>query len=296
MPYTPVRVQGRTGFFLVGLSSDGSVIRPSNFLDGQGPAPLQEHGQVQAMRFASFDFFGPWDPLQLSGQDSFITKPLPQAGIIGTNLLKSHVFTLDYAGGLLHRAEPAAFCTDASLRRAGFRPLSSRDYYGRDPSALRCPAAPRRHGCPNIPTIPVRVGSSSAVAKIDTGYDDRRQPGVTINRAWLRQLQAAGVTLRRDPDADLSLTTCTGVSEPVLAYRLQAGTSFELVGENGQGLRRHTDVPLYLKDTPAAARSCGGIGTWDRPVAQLGASSINNGTLVVDPVGQRWFRPGPGVP
>jgi len=28
MPYTPVRVQGRTGFFVVDLGADGSAIRP----------------------------------------------------------------------------------------------------------------------------------------------------------------------------------------------------------------------------------------------------------------------------
>jgi hypothetical protein len=34
------------------------------------------------------------------------------------------------------------------------------------------------------------------------------------------------------------------------------------------------------------------IGTWDQPAALLGASSVTDGTLVVDPRGQRvWFRP-----
>jgi len=84
------------------------------------------------------------------------------------------------------------------------------------------------------------------------------------------------------------------VSEPVRAYRLGAGTALELMGEDDRPVRRLQEITLFLKDTPAAARPCGGIGTWDRPAAQLGASSVNDGTLVVDPVGQRlWFRPGP---
>ncbi len=292
MPYTPLRVQGRTGFFVVDLGSDGSTITPENFLGGIGPRPLPNQGNGQEAQFADVNFFGPWQPMPLSIQNSNIKAPLAQAGLIGTNLLKAHVFTLDYASGLIHRADPATFCSDLALYRAGFRPLSSRDYYGRDPTTLRCPAAPRRP-CPNIPTIPVRVGNASAVAQVDTGYDDRMRPGVNINRAWLRQLLAAGVPLFRDPAADISLTTCASVNEPVLAYRLPVGTPFELVGEDGQAVRKFHGIPLYLKDTPAAARSCGGIGTWDRPAAQLGASSINDGTLVVDPLSQRlWFKLG----
>ncbi len=34
MPYTPVRVQGRTGFFVVDLGADGSAISPGTFLGG----------------------------------------------------------------------------------------------------------------------------------------------------------------------------------------------------------------------------------------------------------------------
>jgi hypothetical protein len=288
MPYTPVRVQGSTGFFVVDLGADGSVITPSAFLGANRPQPLPG----QPNRFAGVDFFGPWAPLRLSVQDpSGIQGPLPQAGLIGTDLLRGHVVTLDYAGGLLHRAEPSAFCRDDVLRRAGFRALSSRDYYGTDPAALRCPAAPRG-GCPNIPTIPVRIGTATAVAQIDTGYDDGLRPALNINRAWLRQLQTAGVPLQREPAADLHLSTCAGVSEAVLAYRLSTGTSLELVGEDGRAVRRLEGITLFLKDTPAAARRCGGIGTWEQPAGQLGASSVNDATLVVDPVGQRvWLRP-----
>jgi hypothetical protein len=38
MPYIPVRVQGRTGFFVVDLGADGSAISPTTFLgDGKNP-------------------------------------------------------------------------------------------------------------------------------------------------------------------------------------------------------------------------------------------------------------------
>jgi hypothetical protein len=68
----------------------------------------------------------------------------------------------------------------------------------------------------------------------------------------------------------------------------------ELVGSHGDAVRRLEGVTLFLKDTPAPARRCGGIGTWQQPAAQLGASVVNDGTLVVDPFAQQvWFR-GPG--
>jgi hypothetical protein len=291
MPYTPLRVQGRTGFFVVDLGADGSAISPGTFLPGPGaaPKPMAANGDC----FEGVEFFGPWGPVRLSVQDHItIRGPIPQAGLIGTDLLAGHIVTLDYASGLLHRAPQAAFCSEAALRQAGFASLSSRDYYGTVGAPLRCPAAPRGSGCPNIPTIPVRIGRSLAVAQIDTGYDDGRfAPSVNINRAWLAQLNAAGIHPQRWPQADLSLSTCAGVPEPVQAYRLPQGQALELVGSHGGAVRRLEGVTLFLKDTPPAARRCGGIGTWDQPAAQLGASIVNDGTLVVDPFAQRvWFR------
>jgi hypothetical protein len=322
MPYTPVRVQGRTGFFVVDLGADGSAISPDTFLGGPAgkvavgagsgggnsaagaggaaggaggaatPVPLPGSSD----RFAGVDFFGPWAPLRLSVQDhSGIRGPLPQAGLIGTDLLNAHVITLDYANGLLRRAPEGGFCSDGELRRAGFLPLSSRDYYGTNIAALRCPAAPRRGGCPNIPTIPLRIGSVGAVAQVDTGYaDGLRPPSMNINRALLQRLERAGLPLIREPGADLTLSSCVrGETERVLAYRLAAGRAVELVGSDGGAVRRLPGVTLFLKDSPAAIQACGGIGTWSEPAAQLGASFVNDGTLVVDPFSQRlWFRGG----
>jgi hypothetical protein len=154
MPYTPVRVQGHTGFFVIDLGADGSAISPRTFLGGTGPSP--EPGSRD--RFAGFDFFGTWSPLRLSVQDhSGIKGPVTQAGLIGTDLLRDHIVTIDYAGGLLHRSSPGGFCSEATLRQAGFRSLSSRGYYGSNPDRLNCPAAPRGRSCPNIPTVPVRI-------------------------------------------------------------------------------------------------------------------------------------------
>jgi hypothetical protein len=188
---------------------------------------------------------------------------VPQAGLIGTDLLREHVLTLDYANGLIHRTTPERFCSDATLRQAGFQPLSSRGYFGRDPARLTRPAAPRRGGCPNIPTIPLRIGPLTAVAQVDTGYSDTTYPpSLNINRALFEQLRRSGVILRPDPSADQALSTCVaGEQEQVRAYR-----------------------------PPAIAR-CGGIGTWSEAAGQLGASFVNDGTLVVDPSTQRlWFR------
>lgn len=292
MPYTPVRVQGHTGFFVVDLGADGSAISPSTFLDGRGPQPLA--GSID--RFAGFDFFGPWAPLRLSVQDhSGIRGPLPQAGLIGTDLLRGHVVTLDYANGLVRRTAAEHLCSDVQLRRAGFRSLSSRQYYGTASASLSCPAAPRTGGCPNIPTVPVRIGASRAVAQVDTGYADGLRPAMNINRALLEQLEATGVALIRDPAADLQLSSCVaGQSEPVLAYRLAGSTAVELIGADGMAVRELKGVTLFLKDSPTPIRRCGGIGTWSEPAAQLGASFVNDGTLVVDPFSQRlWFRPPP---
>jgi hypothetical protein len=310
----------------VDLGADGSAISPGTFLKdaaakaavgagigggksaaGDGGAAVGAEGTAGPVplpgssdRFAGVDFFGPWAPLRLSVQDhSGIRGPLPQAGLIGTDLLHGHVITLDYANGLLRRAPAEGFCSDDELRRAGFQPLSSRDYYGTNTAALLCPAAPRRGGCPNIPTIPLRIGSVDAVAQVDTGYaDGLRPPSMNINRALLQRLERAGMPLIREPSADLTLSSCVrGELERVLAYRLAAGRAVELVGSEGGAVRRLPGVTLFLKNSPDAIQACGGIGTWSEPAAQLGASFVNDGTLVVDPFSQRlWFRRGAKIP
>jgi hypothetical protein len=52
-----------------------------------------------------------------------------------------------------------------------------------------------------------------------------------------------------------------GEAERVLAYRLSASGAVELVGSDGGAVRRLSGVTLFLKDSPAAIQSCGGIGT-----------------------------------
>jgi len=291
LPYALVRVDGRFGFFLLDYGSDGSSLSPTTFLGGRGPTPLP--GTTD--RFAGFDVFGPWGPVRLSPQDhSGIRAVVPQAGLLGTDLLARQVLTLDVEQELLRGAPPESFCPDATLRSAGFVPVSSRGYFGTGPRGLTCPAAPRRSGCPNIPTVPLRLGAVTAVAQVDTGYDDSRFPGsVNINTALFERLQQAGIRLQRRPEADLILSTCTGVSEPVSAWRLPAGAPVEILGDDGPPALRTQDATLFLKATPAGAARCGGIGTWSQPAAQLGASFITaQRAAIFDPFTARiWLRP-----
>lgn len=74
---------------------------------------------------------------------SGIHGSLSQAGLIGTDLLSQHVVTLDPPGGTIHRSSRGRFCSDAVLRAAGFRPLSSRGYSSHRPASLICPAGGR---------------------------------------------------------------------------------------------------------------------------------------------------------
>jgi hypothetical protein len=103
--------------------------------------------------------------------------------------------------------------------------------------------------------------------------------------------------LERVPEADLILSSCVPQQrEQVLAYRLQDGSRVELVGTDGRPVRAVSGVTLFLKASPKEIGRCGGIGTWSKPAGQLGASFVNDGTLVVNPFSQQlWFR-GPAAP
>lgn len=300
MPYALVGVGGRQGYFLLDFGASVSSITPGNFQGEPPAAPAEAAGG----RYDDFTFFGRWGSVTLLQQPQPAVQALRsadgrasfrQAGVIGTDFLAQHVYTLDYRGGHLWRAAPGAFCGDVALQAVGYRPVSTREYYGSAPGALSCPralAAPG--GCVNIPTVPLRIGRIEAVAQLDTGYDDSRQPfSVNINGALFDALKAAGVRLTPRPDIAIQLSTCVaGVSERVEAWRLGAGTPAGIVDSAGRLVAdQGRAVTLFVKRTPAAAAVCGGIGTWREPAAQLGASFVAGGSLVVDPFSARvWLR------
>ncbi|MFM2058409.1 MAG: hypothetical protein RLY71_2794 [Pseudomonadota bacterium] len=298
MPYALVSVGGREGYMVLDFGASVSSITPANF---QGGAPQPADGSSN--RFGDFVFFGSWGTVQLPVQAQPAVQwlrtadgqaSIQQAGVIGTDFLAQHVYTLDYRAGHLWRAASGSFCTDAALQGAGYRPVTTQHYYGPQPGSLSCPmagAAPG--GCVNIPTIPIRIGRVQAVAQLDTGYDDSRQPySVNINAALFDALKAAKVTLKARPDISIQLSTCVaGVSEALEAYSV-AGTQFGLVETSGKLVpHKARSVTLFVKRTPDAAAACGGIGTWQQPAAQLGASFVAGGALVVDPFSARvWLR------
>lgn len=304
MPYALVSLGGRQGYMVLDFGASVSSITPQAFQGRSKPQPVA--GSVD--QFDDFAFFGPWGRVRLLPQPQPAVQALrsadgvaqiAQAGVLGTDFLAQHVFTLDYLGGHLWRAERGQFCGDAELRAAGYRAVSTQDYYGAQPAGLSCPrAGAPAGGCANIPTVPLRIGPVQAVAQLDTGYDDSRQPfSVNINAALFDALRAAGVRLQPRPEVALSLSTCVaGLSERVEAYRLPRATRTGLVATDGQllapaGAAQPTELTLFVKRTPAAAAACGGIGTWAQPAAQLGASFVARGALVVDPFSARvWLR------
>lgn len=298
MPYALVSVGGREGYMVLDFGASVSTITPANF---QGGAPQPTEGSSN--RFGEFVFFGSWGTVQLPVQAQPAVQwlrtadgqaSIRQAGVLGTDFLAQHVYTLDYSSGHLWRAAQGSFCSDAALSSAGYRPVTTRQYYGSQPAQLSCPmagAAPG--GCVNIPTIPISLGGVQAVAQLDTGYDDSRQPySININAALFDVLQAAKVQLTPRPDIAVRLSTCVaGVSEALEAYSLD-GNWFGIVDTGGWLVPHHAaSVTLFVKRTPDAAAVCGGIGTWKQPAAQLGASFVAGGSLVVDPFSSRvWLR------
>lgn len=291
MPYAQVRVSGRTGYFVLDFGATVSSLTPAGF-DAPG-APLPVAGTTD--RYAQFEFFGPWGAVQLALQPQApATSRVRQAGVLGTDFLAAHIYTLDYRAGRLYRAPRGGFCSDAQLAAAGYHMLTTRDYYAAQTSTLTCPRAGGPGYCVNVPTVPVRIGPVQAVAQLDTGYDDGQQPySLNVNAALFDALQQAAVPLTPRPDIALQLSTCVpGVSERIEAWQVGAGTASGLVDEQGALLPRGAGaVTLFVKRTPPAAARCGGIGTWAQPAAQLGASFVAGGALVVDPFSARvWVR------
>ena len=289
MPYVRVAVNGQAGRFVIDFGADVSALTAAGF-DGAAPRPIA--GTTD--RYQRLDFFGIWSNVRLLPQPvAPVTGQLRQAGVIGTDFLGTHAFTLDYAGGRVYRAGRGQLCGDDALARTGFTPLSTRDYYAANTATLSCPNAEMPGRCPNIPVLPVRIGTVSAVAQIDTGFDDGQvRHAMNINTAFLAALQRAGIALVPRPEIAMTLSTCqAGVSERVEAWSLPPGAALEFVAQDGRAVRRFADATLFVKRPPPAARVCGGIGIWPRPAAQLGASFFAGDALIVDPFTARvWIR------
>ncbi len=282
MPYALAQVGAATGYFVLDFGTTASTIDPNAFT-GHPPQPVAR----TADKFSKFDFFGSWGTVTLKVQDhSKIKGTVRQAGIIGTDFLGLNAFTLDYAGGAVYRANEPSFCSDAILASEGFLPVSTDGFYSADLGKVR-------RGFPRVPTVPVRIGKATAVAQLDTGFADSvHRHSVNINRAYFKALQAAGVVLLPIQGRATILSTCVnGVSERTTAYKLPPGKAFEIVGLDGRAVLAAPDAVLHLKETPAAARLCGGISTWSIPAAQVGASFyVDAQRMVFDPYKSRvWF-------
>ncbi len=285
MPYTKVKVGHAEGYFLIDFGTTASTIDTNNFI---GAKPLLAANSTN--KFDNFDFFGSWGTVMLKIQDHSNIQGLgtiKQAGIIGTDFLCFNTFLLDYTNSQLLRGNSDLQCSDSTLNYEGFKPVSTAGFYSNDLQNLNNTCTP------NIPTVPIKIGNANAVAQIDPGYDDRLyRHSININQAFFKLIKENGITLIENPQASFSLSTCvSGIKENVKAFKLPTNINFSILGIDGNPIIIHSDVNIFLKETPLEVKSCGGIGTWTIPAAQLAASFLIDAKKVIfDPFEEKvWF-------
>jgi hypothetical protein len=278
----------QTAAFLVDLASTQSWVDVTALTQPTGATCSST-----TCTWPDFGFFGSWGQVTLQrGDFSAFTGPPRQAGILGTDFLSVRPSTVDYSGRRLFSASAASFCTPQELEDAGFVAAPSTGFFSSNlstlaPLALVVADAGAGLHVPNVPTVRLRIDGVTAYAQLDTGFDDRLVAGsININQAFLQALQAqAPSALVRAPTLDLQLTTCVGLAEPVTAWRVAPGHVVEFVTADGGVPSRLSSTVLFAKNTPAAARVCGGIGTWSVSAAQVASSHLAaSGTVVFDSV------------
>lgn len=308
LPYATLAVgrpdDARSGAFLLDWGTTRSTIDLLAFAPSAPPASGCDPTYLgERCTFEGFSFFGPWGPVTFTTADhrgdgnEGSAEGVRQAGILGTDFFATAVYAIDFRSGDVFRASAGAACDASTLDAKGYSAHTSAGFFAHDFGALRpltdvVPDADPSFTVPNVPTVPLRVGSVSAHTQLDTGFADSRVPhSVNVNEAFFEALSAAHPdALIRAAELDLALTTCVGLAEPVEAYRLARGFAAELVAARGSS-RRAEDAVLYVKRTPESARVCGGIGTWQVPAAQIGASFFAGATVVFDPFrGEVSFR------
>ena len=302
MPYLSVPVGSEAGEFVLDFGSNYSSIDLSAFAPPGPTTSGCKASQLGALcTVAGFAFFGPPASVMLTTESyAGIGGSVRQAGIVGTDFLSEDIVTLAYPAGLVFASPSTGFCSDTALRSAGFAPLSAAGFYENDLSKLELltlvdSSGPANTTVPDIPTVPVRVAGANALAQLDTGFDDDVTPfSVNINQAFYTAIMAAAPSaLVRAPSLDATLTTCvSGVSESVTAYRLARSRTFDFLTDGGAAARSYPSSVLFVKNTPAAAQVCGGIGTWSVPAAQVAASYYNDMQIVLfDPFSARVWVP-----
>ena len=285
----------QTRAFLIDFGSTSSWVDLNAFTG----AP-QQFCSSGTCTYADFDYFGSWGQVTFNTADfSAFPGPPRQAGIVGTDFLSVNPTTLDYRGQRVFTASPGTFCNPAQLGDAGFVELSTTGFYSTQFSNLRALSSVIDGGAagltvPNVPTIRVRVDGVEAFAQLDTGFDDAVvHNSININTVYLNAIlsQAPG-TLVRANGLDLTLSTCVGIPEPVTAWRIAAGHQLEFVASDGSVAHAWPNAVLFAKNTPAAARVCGGVGTWTVSAAQVAASFFVDAEAVVfDPVRSMVWMP-----
>jgi hypothetical protein len=301
MPYVDVPVGSLEREFVLDFASTFSSIDLTAFSSTPVTTNCDPTMLWQVCTVPGFAFAGPPGTVRLTTESfSGITGSVRQAGIIGTDFLSEGVFTVAYGARLAFHATTAGFCSDALMQQAGFAALSTAGFYENDLSMLNpfrsvdSLGAPNKT-VPNVPTVPVQIAGVAALAQLDTGFDDSvTKFSVDINEAFFLAIQSANsAALVRDAALDETLTTCVnGVSEPVTAYRLAPGVSFGFVDVAGNLARTYPSAVVFVKDTPDAARTCGGIGTWSVPAAQVAASYyVDMGIVAFDPYHETVWIP-----
>lgn len=301
MPYALVSVGGSEGYFLLDYGANVSSIDLGAMPEAKPlPGSCDPAKLGQPCVFAGLDFGGDQGQASLLTADySGLNLDLRQAGLIGTDFLSENAYTLNYAGRNISAAGKENFCRPDALRAYGFAPMTTAGYFSSDTSTLLpLSSLDGKYAgglsVPNVPAIPVRIAGVETVAQIDTGYSDYLvRHAVNINPALYAQIAAAAPkAMVRWPEGDKKLSTCVpGVLEQVEAYKLNSGT-VEFIAEGGAALRAFKQAVVYIKRTPQAAMSCGGIGTHTRPSAQLGGSFMADlGVVVFDPFASRvWAK------
>jgi hypothetical protein len=288
--------------FLIDFGSTYSDIDLSAF----SPAPAAHScdptklGQIST--FADAEFFGPWSPAYFDTADfSSIKGTVRQAGLLATDFFSLYPFTIDYQGLRILEGSTTAFCADADLKAAGFAPMATTGFYSSDLNSLNSLSTvdssvdASAGTVPNVPTVTLRLAGVDGLAQLDTGFEDSVvHHSVNVNQAFYKAIQShdAGA-LKRDSSLDLTLTTCiAGTSELVKAYHLTTGNSMDFIADGGGVARSVSDVVVFVKNTPAAAQVCGGIGTWTVPAAQVATSFYAEaGAIVFDPLSERVWIP-----
>jgi hypothetical protein len=276
-PYIKVTINGASRLFLLDFGSTVTSVDLDRLkIPAEGNVVPQGYSAGVTIRA-----FGTPTLILAANRDlGFHSVEDPLYGILGTNVLSSSVYTLDYEEGWVYKSGAYGFCSDA---------LSTKGRY-QHPSLPFPMVLPKKV---NVPMVDISIGGVRAMALLDTGFGTNDAEGVVETYSVFYDALQKAEQIMITPAELARMSTCReGAVELVSVHYPNPGVGVQWGAIAADGMISTLPIRVHLRSPEFEVMQCGAISLWAFPAAVVSASLIEErGLVVFDPFSARvWVK------